>query len=308
MLVEAMMVADFDLAFLTIGPMKLYWYGAVYTLGFLGVFGWFMARRDILGLSVRNVVELTILLGAGALIGGRVFDIAVYEPDWYKAHPLAVIDWWKGGMASHGVLLGSLAGLSVFAWWRNVSLIALLDEAVVPGAFLMATGRVGNFIEGGVIGSPSDLPWAVIVPGVEGARHPVALYDGLKNLLLVPVLWAALRRWPAGSGVVTGLFLFLYAGLRTALDFFRDYESALFGLPPGQIFNLVMAGAGLLVLVALALHPRPPWLPRSHRHAPPSLLHVFLLAAIVLYPLGIPTSWTRLNIEEMRANNNSETG
>ena len=141
-------------------------------------------------------------------------------------------------MASHGVLLGSLAGLAIFSWWRNVPLMALLDEAVVPGAFLMAVGRVGNFIEGGVIGSPSNLPWAVFVPACEGARHPVALYDGLKNLLLVPVLWAVLRRWPAGNGVSTGLFLLLYAGFRTAIDFFRDYESAMFGLPRARFLTL----------------------------------------------------------------------
>ncbi len=302
------MVADFDLAFLSVGPLTFYWYGAVYTLGFLGIFGWFMMRRERLGLSVRNVFELSNLLALGALIGGRAFDIVVYEADWYKAHPGAAIDFWQGGMASHGVLLGSLAGLAIFSWWRNVPLMALLDEAVVPGAFLMAVGRVGNFIEGGVIGSPSNLPWAVFVPGVEGARHPVALYDGLKNLLLVPVLWAVLQRWPAGNGVSTGLFLLLYAGFRTAIDFFRDYELAMFGLPPGQIFNLVMAAAGLVLLIGVIMRRGNTWRPKPARSTSASLVQVLLFVALLLYPLGIPTSWTRAHIEQMRAEDTGGTG
>ncbi|MCF1709626.1 prolipoprotein diacylglyceryl transferase [Tabrizicola sp. J26] len=302
------MVADFDLAFLSVGPVTLYWYGAVYTLGFLGIFAWFMMRREWLGLTAKDVFELSNLLALGALVGGRAFDIVVYEAEWYKAHPSAAIDWWQGGMASHGVLLGSLAGLAVFSWWRKVPLMALLDETVVPGAFLMAVGRVGNFIEGGVIGSPSNLPWAVIIPGVEGARHPVALYDSLKNLLLVPVLWAVLRLWPAGKGVSTGLFLLLYAGLRTAIDFMRDYESALFGLPPGQIFNLAMAGAGLVLLIVVAIRPPGSWTPTPARPSPVPLIQVLLFVALLLYPLGIPTSWTRAHIEEMRAAVASGTG
>ena len=51
------MVADFDLAFLSVGPLTFYWYGAVYTLGFLGIFGWFMMRRERLGLSVRKYLN-----------------------------------------------------------------------------------------------------------------------------------------------------------------------------------------------------------------------------------------------------------
>jgi phosphatidylglycerol:prolipoprotein diacylglycerol transferase len=302
------MVVDFDLAFLRIGPIALYWYGAVYTLGFVALFVWFMARRARLGLTARDVFDLSILVAAGALTGGRAFDIAVYEAGWYRAHPWDSLNWWEGGMASHGVLLGVLVGMAVFSWWRKVPLIMLLDEVVVPGAFLMAVGRVGNFIEGGVIGSPSDLPWAVIVPGVEGARHPVALYDGLKNLLLVPVLWLALRHWPAGRGVSLGLFLLLYAGLRTAVDFFRDYESALFGLPPGQIFNLAMAVAGLLFLILVVVRPLPTGKPAARPPASATFLQMLLFAAIALYPLGIPTSWTRDHIEQLRTEGEAEAG
>jgi phosphatidylglycerol:prolipoprotein diacylglycerol transferase len=294
------MIHDFDPALLSTPLGTAYWYGAVYTIGFLGVFGWFWMRRHARGLSDADVFTLTILFAIGVLVGGRVFDILVYELDYYRDRPLAALDWWEGGMASHGVMLGALAAMAIFARWKRVPLLVLLDEVVVPGAFLLAVGRIGNFIEGGVIGSPTDLPWGVIYPDVDGARHPVALYEGAKNLLIVPVLIWAQRRWPPGRGVVAALFVVLYAGLRFAVDTLRDYEAAWLGLGTGQVFNLAMTAGGVALLIWSL---RRPERPLPVRHAAPqaaSWVQVAVLAALVVYPLGIPTSWTRSNIAEKR--------
>jgi phosphatidylglycerol:prolipoprotein diacylglycerol transferase len=280
--------------------LPVYWYGAVYTLGFLGVFGWFALRRARLGWSVADVVELSVLMAAGILIGGRVFDILVYELDFYAAHPLQAFNWWAGGMASHGVMLGGVIGVFLFCRLRHKPFVETADELTVPAAFLMGIGRIGNFIEGGVIGSVTSLPWGVIFPGVEGPRHPVALYDGAKNLLLVPILIWVLKRYPAGRGVATGVFLLLYAGLRFLVDLFRDYEGGWLGIGQGQYFNLVMAAIGLVVLI-WAFRRKPPTVVASApepRRTNPVLVAVFV--ALCLYPLGIPTSWTRENIETIR--------
>ena len=72
-------VHDFGLEIGHVFGLPLYWYGAIYTVGFLGVFGWFALRRGRLGWSMADVIELTVLMAAGILIGGRVFDILVYE-------------------------------------------------------------------------------------------------------------------------------------------------------------------------------------------------------------------------------------
>jgi phosphatidylglycerol:prolipoprotein diacylglycerol transferase len=294
------MIHDFEPAILSTPVGTAYWYGAVYSIGFLGVFGWFRMRREALGLTGAEVFTLTILFAIGVLVGGRVFDIVVYEFDYYRARPLSAFDLWQGGMASHGVMLGVLAAMAVFARWKRVPLLVLLDEVVVPGAFLLAVGRIGNFVEGGVIGSPTDLPWGVIYPDVEGARHPVALYDGAKNLLIVPVLIWAQRRWPPGRGVVAALFVVLYAGLRFAVDTLRDYEAAWLGLGTGQVFNLAMTAAGLVMLVWALRRPGQPLPPRRVAPQAASWVQVAVLAALVIYPLGIPTSWTRANIAEKR--------
>ena len=72
------------------------------------------------------------------------------------------------------------------------------------------------------------------------------------------------------------------------------------GIGTGQVFNLAMAVAGLAMLI---------WALKSSREVKPppkppardaSWLQVAVLIAVLLYPLGIPTSWTRSNIEEKR--------
>jgi len=298
------MIHDFDLQIGHILGMNLYWYGAVYSVGFLGVLIWFAARRRQLGWSMADVFELSILMAAGILIFGRAFDILVYEFDFYRNAPLAALNWWRGGMASHGVLLGGVCGVVLFCRWRKKPFLATADELTVPAAFLLAVGRLGNFIEGGVIGSLTTMSWGVIYPDVEGPRHPVALYESLKNFLIIPILTLLLRRFPAGRGIATGAFVFLYAALRFLVDEFRDYEGGWFGIGQGQYFNLAMAALGLGILIWASRRPAPatPKVPPAIPARSVKWLHVVVFAFLCLYPLGIPTSWTRVNIEEKRAN------
>lgn len=302
------MIHDFDPAIAVTPIGAIYWYGAVYSFGFLGIFVWFWLRRAASGMTNADAFTFTIVFAIGVMVGGRVFDILVYELDYYRDRPLAVLNWWEGGMASHGVLLGGLVATAIFARMKKLSPISLLDEVVVPGAFLMAIGRLGNFIEGGVVGSTTSMPWGFVYPDLYGARHPVALYESAKNFVILPILVWAILRWSPGRGVVASLFIFLYAGLRFAVDLFRDYEAAWLGIGTGQVFNLLMAATGLIMLIWTLRSPREPVFPTKATARVASWLQIIVLIVLVLYPLGIPTSWTRANIVEKRQEDLNETG
>ena len=74
----------------------------------------------------------------------------------------------------------------------------------------LASGRIGNFINGELWGRAADpsLPWAMVFPqsGTILARHPSPLYQFLlEGLLLFVVLWLFARK-PRGPGQVCRRF------------------------------------------------------------------------------------------------------
>jgi phosphatidylglycerol:prolipoprotein diacylglycerol transferase len=188
----------------------------------------------------------------------------------------------------------------------------------------MGLGRIGNHINGEVFGSVTNLPWATGFPYAEGCRHPVALYDGLKNLLLVPILLGVRFAYRRGGfepppGILLGHFVFWYGFLRLLVDVFREYDSYWLGVGRGQYFNLAMALTGLsLILLAhiLARHRRTPESPNfwaagiGRQREGASGAKVALLAVLVVSCLFLPSGWTQQALEgfEQRVSGGFDTG
>ena len=283
-----------------IGGMYLWWYGLSYSLGFLGLFHWLRTTRGLLGMDVQQVYDLTILIASGVLIGGRAVEVIFYEWSYYTAHPRHIFWIWLGGMSTHGVLLGGTLGAWLFCRLYQKSFLSLADELVVPAALMMGLGRIGNFIDGQIVGSVTNVWWAVEFPDAQGFRHPVVLYDGLKNLLLVPIL-LLMRRASLPRGVLLGTFLFAYGFFRIFIDFFREYRTELFGLPPGQEFNIGMSIIGVLLII-WALRKGEAGVKPLTRSAISSGLNMdvrratrirrLILRALLILPLIIPSDWT----------------
>jgi phosphatidylglycerol:prolipoprotein diacylglycerol transferase len=284
-----------------LGGMYLWWYGFSYTLGFLGLFHWLRTVRGSLAMDVRQVYDLTILMATGVLFGGRFVEVIFYEWSYYGDH-LSHIFWiWLGGMSTHGILLGGTLGAWIFCRIYNKSFLSLADELVFPAALIMGLGRLGNFIDGQIVGSTTDVWWAVRFPDAEGYRHPVVLYDGLKNLLLIPLL-LYLRSFHPPRGVLLGAFLFGYGFFRFFIDFFRDYRTELLGLPPGQEFNIGMsiAGISLIIWAYRRKHTGVKPLTRSDLESGLNMdirkatrVRRFILRALLVIPLFIPSDWTQ---------------
>jgi phosphatidylglycerol:prolipoprotein diacylglycerol transferase len=291
-----------------IGEIRLWYYGLAYAIGLLTVDLWVWMKRERLEFDGRDVAEFSLLFAVGVLLGGRIFDVALYEWFYYEDRVWQIPSLWYGGMATHGVLLGAVIGTLAFCRLRNKSLLAIADELVIPGAVLMALGRIGNHINGEVYGSITDVAWAMQFPYAEGCRHPVALYDGAKNLLLVPILLGVrsinLRRnGHLPRGLMLGHFVLWYGLLRLFVDYFREYDSYWLGVGRGQYFNLLMAVVGLCIVVI------------AHRHASPEpdsdtarrntrikdpMLWVKRVAfyALVALCLSIPSGWTQQVLED----------
>jgi phosphatidylglycerol---prolipoprotein diacylglyceryl transferase len=247
-------IHDIDPIIGTILGIHLWWYGFSYTLGFFNAFKFIGKRRVKLALTTVQVYELTIMIVVGVLIGGRAVEVIFYEWQFYSERPELIPAFWLGGMASHGLLLGGLAAVWIFCRLFDKPFLMMTDALAAPASFILGAGRIGNFIDGQILGSITDVPWAVKFPDAEGFRHPVVLYDGIKNILIIPVLLLVGRRDPP-RGLITGLFLFLYSFLRIPVDIFREYPTSLLGLATGQALNIALSVVGLAIITSVCALP-----------------------------------------------------
>ena len=284
----------------TVFGVHIWWYGLSYTLGFLNAHLNMRRRREQLGLSMRSVYDLSLMLVIGVLLGGRFVEVSFYEWPFYREHPVLIPAYWLGGMSTHGLLFGGLVGVWLFSRLHRKPFLSITDALAIPAAVIMGLGRIGNFIDGQIIGSLSSVWWAVKFPDAEGYRHPVVLYDGLKNLIIVPILmYVGKRQVP--NGVRTGMFLFLYAFIRIFIDVFREYPTTLLGLATGQLLNILLSILGLgLILVFY-------WKNRGRtetatldavskqENLPSDNLRWrrLLFVAFLMFSLAIPSDWTQ---------------
>lgn len=284
-----------------IGGLYLWWYGLSYALGFLGLHLWFRRAAGRLKLSLLDVYDFSLYLIVGVLLGGRLVEVFFYEWSFYKNHLFYIPAYWLGGMSSHGLLLGAVLSTWIFCRRRKKSFLSMADELVIPGAWFMGTGRIGNFIDGQILGAPSNAWWAVRFPDAEGFRHPVVLYDGLKNLLLIP-LFLLIRKWRPVPGVLMAHFLFWYASLRLFVDAFREYRVSFLHVGTGQIINLVMALTGLFLLCwfsygRCAVGGDKRGVPTLEQSSPVGRASLWsrqiALALLLFFCLTMPSDWTQ---------------
>ena len=251
---------QFDPIALQLGPVGIHWYGLTYLVAF-GLFLGLATLRTRLpqyaqaGWTRRDVEDMLFYGVLGVVIGGRLGYALFYKPGYYAAHPLEVAMVWKGGMSFHGGLLGVLGALALYARKRGRPFLEVMDLIAPCVPLGLASGRVGNFINGELWGRAADpsLPWAMIFPqsGTTIARHPSQLYQvALEGVLLFVLLWLYARR-PRELGQVSGAFLVGYGVLRFIAEYFREPDGFLgplaLGLSMGQwlCVPMVLAGAVL---------------------------------------------------------------
>jgi prolipoprotein diacylglyceryltransferase len=235
---------------LSYAPMR--WTGnptvhfAFEVLAYFAAAGTYAALRARRGDTIRDSQRATVLIAAaiGATIGTRLLACLAYPH----------IPFFSGKTIVGG-LLGGLIAVEVTKKIIGVTR-STGDLYVVPLIVAISIGRIGCFLAGPIdrtAGKASSLPWAVaIADGVP--RHPVALYEILFVLLLLPFV----RRPRSPEGENFRMFMLAYLTFRLFVDFLKPDPPPMLG--PLSLIQCACV-AGILYYVGIFVlrlwRPRP---------------------------------------------------
>ncbi len=240
----------------SIGPIDLYWYGAMYAISFLLID--YMMKREVninqdFNFNIKIIDHLIMVSIISVIIGGRLGYVLFYNLEYYSLNPLKVFFIWEGGMSFHGALLGIYLGLVFVSMSYKIKLFKLSDFLVIFIPIGLFLGRIGNFINSELYGSPTHVNWGVIFPRVDLIpRHPSMLYESfLEGIILFLILLYVKNNKP-NTGMLTSMFLIFYSLFRFSVEFVRVPDMQLGylysdWLTMGMILCMPMLFVGILI-------------------------------------------------------------
>ena len=221
-----------------IGPFIVRWYALAYVVGLLFA-AWYLKRlvntpklwgANAPTLSLAQVDDMFLWFLLGVIGGGRLGYVLFYKPLHYLSNPLEILRTWDGGMSFHGGFLGVVIACFLYGRRHGIRLDRLLDLGAAVTPVGLGLGRVANFINAELWGRASELPWAVVFPGENFARHPSQLYEAaLEGIVLFILVSFAIYRYGAlkHPGRAAGLFALFYGTARIFVEFFREPDAHL---------------------------------------------------------------------------------
>ena len=245
----------------SLGPLFVHAYGLAYVFAVTAAILVTRWRWAKLGGDPKLPQQCAVWAFPAGLIGGRLYFL-ITTPSQVPAHwwgPFAV---WKGGL---GIWGGIAAGAVVGIWFvrRRLSRegVRRFADAAAPGLLVaQAIGRIGNYFNQELFGSPSSLPWGLRIdpahrpPGYErfSTFEPTFMYEMIWDLSLAGFLiWLGNHRRIRAPGIFA-LYVAGYSGFRIFEETQRiDYSNYILGMRLNFWIALAMCLGGLLWFVAI---------------------------------------------------------
>ena len=273
---------------IALGPLTVHTY-ALCLLAAIAAATVFTQRR-LRSRGAQGDVTLDVVIWAVpcGIVVARIYHVLTHLGDYTgpDSDPWEWLRIWEGGIAIFGSILGGALGVYIGCRLTGLRFWSFAD-AVAPALLLgQAIGRLGNYVNQELFGSPTTLPWGLEVSpdapmfpdGMAAGTlfHPLFLYEMLWNLLGIAVLLglerASARRTAArvGTGLRVGaglrwgrlfaLYLVWYGLGRSWLEALRIDPTS--NAPLGVPVNLWTAVGAVLLGVAIFVvqgrrHPEP---------------------------------------------------
>ncbi len=246
---------DINPILVSLGPLKVHWYGLLFALGFIigfQIMQWIFKREQK---NIEDLDKLLWFLLIGVIIGARLAHVIFYDPAYYFSDPIKILKIWEGGLASHGGAIGAMIGLYLFKRNREYSYLWLLDRLAIPTALVATFIRTGNLFNSEIVGIPTTVPWAIIFERVDMLpRHPAQVYEALSYLFIFIVLFMLYKTTQIRnkSGMLFGILLSFVFIARLLIEFIKvkqeAYNSDLW-LSTGQLLSIPFILVGLLMII-----------------------------------------------------------
>tara|TARA_Y100000389_G_scaffold198853_1_gene236122 strand:+ start:156 stop:929 length:774 start_codon:yes stop_codon:yes gene_type:complete len=249
-----MFINNFDPVAFHILSFEIRWYSLAYIAGI--IIGWLLCKRILIKNSdIHNKFDdyVTYLI-IGIIIGGRLGYVVFYNFNFYINNILDILKVWEGGMSFHGGLLGIIIASILFAKKNNQDSFLYMDLVSLVAPIGIFFGRLANFINSELYGTPAEVPWSVIFARVDNlSRHPSQLYEAILEgmILFLILMYFRNKDYLTKPGLISGLFLIYYSIFRFFVEFFRVPDEHLgyliLRLSMGQIISLIFLSVGIII-------------------------------------------------------------
>ena len=258
---------NIDNVAITIGGLKLYWYGILIGLAvalciFLG-----LKQCRKFGITPDLLTDYCLFTIPVAFVGARLYYVFCEWGEYYVKGDIGgtlgnIINFRGGGLAIYGGVLGAILAIFLMSKIRKVPVSTMVDFAMVYIPLGQAIGRWGNFFNQEAFGTTTNLPWgmkstviarylAQNCPELDSEMpvHPTFFYESVCTFITFIVLMQV-RKKSKRPWTVTSVYFILYGLARFFIEGLRTDSLYISGtnLRTSQVLSLVLIVLGFLVI------------------------------------------------------------
>ena len=270
-----------------IGGRQIRYYGVLYAVALMGAFLFWQWQIMRSGRTREQAERFLTIAVAAVLVGARVGHCLFYSPSYYLSHPLEIIKFWEGGLASHGATITLILTLVYYARTENMTIRETFDRFAIGVSWAASIIRLGNLMNSEIVGRKTDSIFAFKFPLYERAlwnsctgcktstiencvetvrgcvdltlvpyRHPSQVYEFVMGMLIfftLIIVDKVMGKEKRPLGLLGGLFLTLYFTGRFIVEYFKEYQaltadSSAFTM--GQYLSIPFIMIGLFMVVS----------------------------------------------------------
>ena len=239
----------------SIGSLTVHGYGLMIGIGFILAMLLAEYRAKRLGLREEAIIDITIIAGAAGFLGAKLLYVIV-EFDEFIKNPKAVLG--SAGFVVYGGIIAGVLCCMLYCKVKKLNFMEYFDLVMPEIALAQGFGRIGCFLAGCCYGKETSAWYGVTFPadclapaGV--SLIPTQLFSAAGDFIFAIILFILQRtlykKKKKTSGIVTAVYLMLYAVGRFLIEFLRnDPRGAVGVLSTSQFIAIFMFAAGAVML------------------------------------------------------------